>query len=57
VRFLETLLQRAEAVESHIHAWLSLDIEVARRQARHALQPAGERRHAAGSIAVDRGYD
>ena len=34
VRFLETLLQRAEAVEPHIHAWLSLDIEAARRQAR-----------------------
>lgn len=34
VRFLETLLQRAEAVEPHIHAWLSLDIEAARIQAR-----------------------
>ncbi|CAM5316328.1 Glutamyl-tRNA(Gln) amidotransferase subunit A OS=Afipia felis OX=1035 GN=gatA_2 PE=4 SV=1 [Afipia felis] len=34
VRFLETLLQRAEVVEPHIHAWLSLDADAARRQAR-----------------------
>ncbi|EKS30932.1 amidase [Afipia felis] len=34
VRFLETILQRAEAVEPHIHAWLSLDVEAARCQAR-----------------------
>jgi aspartyl-tRNA(Asn)/glutamyl-tRNA(Gln) amidotransferase subunit A len=34
VSFLEALLQRAEAVEPHIHAWLSLDVDAALHQAR-----------------------
>ena len=34
VSFLEAILQRAQAVESHIHAWLSLDDDSARNQAR-----------------------
>jgi aspartyl-tRNA(Asn)/glutamyl-tRNA(Gln) amidotransferase subunit A len=34
VSFLEALLQRAEAIEPHIHAWLSLDADDALHQAR-----------------------
>lgn len=33
VSFLEAILQRAQAVEPHIHAWLSLDADSARNQA------------------------
>lgn len=34
VSFLEALLQRAQLVDPHIHAWLSLNADDARRQAR-----------------------